>query len=40
MTPPRLTCHLPWPPYDKECGYEADSYSELKAHLEAAHKSR
>ena len=51
MTAPRLTCRLPPASKDPwrvlldadmavECGYEADSYSELRAHMEAAHKSR
>ena len=51
MTAPRLTCHLPPANKDPwrslidadmgvECGYEADSYSELRAHMGAAHKSR
>ena len=46
MTAPRLTCQLPQVcllhqvPSGKKCGYEADSYSELRAHMGAAHKSR
>ena len=35
-TRPRLTCQLTW--CGEKCGYEADSYSELRAHMEAAHK--
>ena len=50
MTAPRLTCQLPHDcrhspscqfHHDSErCGYEADSYSELRAHMGASHKSR